>query len=100
MHPFPLRCGVLCAVLVCIGGIPTAKAQDGTYEAIVTTPSGSYSVPVEVEDGSVTQVHWPNGGDVNVDGADLDGTGASGTDSRGDRVDIEIEDPAYDAGDA
>src|SRR3954451_8639767 len=76
-----------------------ARGADGTYDATVTTSSGSYSVPVDVEDGAVTGVHWPNGGDMSVDGADLDGTTASGINSRGDSIDIEVDDPAYQSDD-
>lgn len=65
--------------------------EDGTYDAVVTTDSGSYTVPVEVEDGEVTHVEWPNGGHMSVDGADLDDGYASGTNSRGDYIDIEID---------
>ena len=62
------------------------------YDATVTTDSGSYTVPVEVEGGEVTTVNWPNGGNMSVSGADLDSSGsASGTNSRGDYVQIEID---------
>jgi hypothetical protein len=66
--------------------------EDGTHDAVVTTDSGSYTVPVEVEGGEVTVVHWPNGGDMHVSGAELDGTGASGSNSRGDSIQVEIDD--------
>lgn len=65
--------------------------QDGTYDATVRTSSGSYTVPVEVENGEVTAVEWPNGGNMSVRGADIDGREASGVNSRGDRVQIEID---------
>jgi len=65
--------------------------EDGTYDATVTTDSGSYTVPVEVEGGEVTYVHWPNGGNMHVYGADIEDGSASGTNSEGDSVDIEIE---------
>ena len=66
--------------------------DDGTYDATVTTDSGSYTVPVEVESGEVTSVHWPNGGDMTVNGADVDDNGeASGQNSRGDNIDIQID---------
>jgi len=67
-------------------------AEDGTYDAVVTTDSGSYSVPVEVEDGEVTQVHWSNGGDMSVSGAEISDGEATGVNSRGDSVSIELED--------
>lgn len=67
-------------------------AEDGTYDATVTTDSGTYSVPVEVESGEVTQVHWPNGGDMTVSGAEISDGEAAGVDSRGEVVSIELED--------
>ena len=76
-------------------------AEDGTYDATVTTQSGSYTVPVEVEDGQVTHVDWPNGGHMTVDGADLQGGEADGTNLRGDSVHVELDDPqAADDGDS
>jgi hypothetical protein len=82
-------------------GNPHAFAQDaaddGTYEAQVTTESGTYSVPVEIEGGAVTQVHWPNGGNMNVSGGDLESGEAVGTNSRGETIQIEIDDPGYNA---
>ncbi|OFW89293.1 MAG: hypothetical protein A3B66_00465 [Alphaproteobacteria bacterium RIFCSPHIGHO2_02_FULL_46_13] len=65
--------------------------DDGTYDAIVTTDSGSYTVPVEVENGEVTHVEWPNGGNMSVRGADLYDGSASGYNSRGDSIEIEID---------
>lgn len=67
-------------------------AEDGTYDATVTTDSGSYSVPVEVDGGEVTQVHWPNGGDMTVSGAEISDGEASGVNSRGDSVNIQLDD--------
>lgn len=71
--------------------IPTACAEDGTYDATVTTDSGTYTVPVEVEDGEVSLVHWPNGGDMHVYGADISNGEAQGYNSRGDMVQIEVD---------
>ena len=67
-------------------------ADDGTYNATVTTDSGSYTVPVEVENGEVTIVHWPDGGDMNVYGAEIEDGEASGTNSNGDIINIQIDD--------
>ncbi|MBI5149833.1 MAG: hypothetical protein HZA28_03575 [Candidatus Omnitrophica bacterium] len=67
-------------------------AEDGTYDGVVTTDSGSYTVPVEVEDGEVTYVHWPNGGDMTVSGAEISDGEADGINSKGDSVHIEIDD--------
>ena len=65
--------------------------EDGIYDATVTTSSGTYSVPVEVEDGEVTSVHWPNGGNMAVNGADIEDGEASGYNSRGENINVEIE---------
>ena len=66
--------------------------SDGAYDAYVKTDSGRYKVPVEVEDGEVTKVRWPNGGNMRVRGADLDSDGeAVGRNSDGDRIKIEID---------
>jgi hypothetical protein len=68
------------------------EIEDGTYDATVTTSSGSYTVPVEVENGEVSHVEWPNGGNMSVDGAEIDSDGyASGYNSRGDSIEIEID---------
>ncbi|MFH1800606.1 MAG: hypothetical protein ABH891_07175 [Candidatus Omnitrophota bacterium] len=75
----------------------TPFAYGDEYDATVTTESGSYTVPVEVEDGSVTQVHWPNGGDMNVYGGDISGGEASGTNSRGDIVSVSLNDYSDDS---
>lgn len=72
-------------------------AEDGTYDAIVTTDSGSYTVPVEVEGGEVTSVHWPNGGDMTVSGAEISDGEASGINSNGDFIQIEIDDYTDDS---
>jgi hypothetical protein len=70
-------------------------SKDGIYDAQVTTDSGTYSVPVEVQDGAVAHVLWPNGGAMNVYDGDLEGGSASGTNSRGEAIHIEIDDPSY-----
>ncbi len=67
------------------------NAQAEEHDATVTTASGSYSVPVEVEDGEVTQVHWPNGGDMNLNGADISDGEAEGTNSRGESVSVALD---------
>lgn len=69
---------------------------DGTYDARVKTGSGTYRVPVEVEDGEVTSIRWPNGGRMRVRGADIEAGEATGRNSDGDRVRIEIDDLEYD----
>ena len=71
-------------------------AEDGAYNAIVTTAGGSYTVTVEVESGEVTQVHWPNGIDMAVLGGGISDGKANGTNSKGDLVHIEIDDSTYE----
>ena len=62
------------------------------YDATVTTDSGSYNVPVEVENNEVTVVHWLNGVNMNVYNAELDPSGcASGSNYEGDKINIEIQ---------
>ena len=74
-------------------------AAGGTYDATVTTDSGTYNVSVEVEDGIVTYVHWPNGGDMHVYGAEISEGEASGTNSDGDTIHIAIDDYEEDSAD-
>lgn len=85
------------AILLLVTIIPVLSLAD-EYDATVTTSGGSYSVPVEVENGEVTTVHWPNGGNMHVYGADVSGGEASGYNSRGDSVDISIDDYNDDSG--
>ena len=77
-----------------ISSICFAGYIDGTYDATVRTDSGSYTVPVEVEGGEVSHVDWPNGGNMTVQGADLDDAGeADGTNLNGDAIHIELDNP-------
>jgi hypothetical protein len=78
----------------CIAIVASAL-EDGTYDAEVETDSGTYSVPVEVENGEVTEVHWPNGGNMHVEGAEIENGEATGTNFRGDSVQIQIDDSEY-----
>jgi len=80
-------------ILFALGTSPAAQCvEDSTYDATVTTDSGSYRIPVEVEDNEVTSVHWPNGGNMHLYGAEIDGDEASGYDSRGNKVKVELDD--------
>lgn len=68
------------------------EVLDGTYDAEVITPSGTYAVPVEVSGGEVDCVEWPNGGCMHLFGAEIDSNGeATGTNSAGDLIEIHIE---------
>ncbi len=66
--------------------------EDGTYDATVTTDSGSYTVPVEVEGNEVSYVHWPNGGDMHVYGGEIENGEAAGYNSRGESIEVELDD--------
>ena len=78
-------------------GVTPAIADE--YEATVTTDSGTYTVPVEVEDGEVTKVDWPNGGRMNVTGADIDDGEADGTNLEGDSIHIVLLNQASESDD-
>ncbi len=62
------------------------------HDATVTTSSGTYSTSAEVENGEITQVHWPNGGSMNLTGADVEDGEATGTNSRGETVNVTLDD--------
>jgi hypothetical protein len=87
-----LRLFVCFAALFLTVPVQASDLPDGEYDATVQTSSGTYTVPVEVESGEVSSVHWPNGGNMSVRGADIYDGSASGYNSRGDRVNIEIDD--------
>lgn len=76
-----------------------AEPRDGEYRARVRTESGTYRVPVIVEDGEVKAIRWPNGGRMRVRGAEIDDGEAVGRDSDGRRYRIEVEDLEYEPGD-
>jgi hypothetical protein len=88
---FSLAGFFLLMAIVSLQAMADDYVENGTYNATVTTNSGTYTVPVEVEGGEVTEVHWPNGGDMTVDGAEIDSGEASGHNSRGDYISIEID---------
>ena len=67
------------------------ELNDGTFDATVTTESGSYQVPVKVTNGEVEYVDWPNGGQMTLSGATIHNRYAEGTNSRGQTIIIEIE---------
>lgn len=77
--------------------MPLYAAEDGTYDAVVTSDNGSYTVPIEVEDDEVTIIYWPNGGAMHLYGAELDGTEATGTSSDDDReYSVEINESTFE----
>jgi hypothetical protein len=76
---------VLFTALLC-----TTYAFADEQTATVTTKSGTYTVPVQVENGQVTHVEWPNGGNMSVRGGELNGGQADGQNSRGDAVHIDL----------
>lgn len=84
----PLLSGLLIVVTPVFAD---STLEDGTYDARVRTDSGTYRVPVVVEDGEVTSVRWPNGGNMRLRGAEIDDGEAVGRNSDGDRIRIEID---------
>ena len=90
---FPLL--LLSLLLVTPPTFAESNPVDGTYDAHVKTDSGTYRVPVEVEDGEVTSIRWPNGGHMRLHGAEIEDDEAVGRSSDGDRFRIEIDDLEY-----
>ena len=92
-YPPPL---LLSLLLVVSPTFADSNPVDGTYDARVKTDSGTYRVPVEVEDGEVTSIRWPNGGRMRLRGAEIEDDEAVGRSSDGDRFRIEIDDLEYE----
>jgi len=69
------------------------ELEDGRYRARVRTDSGTYRVPVEVRDGQVESIRWPDGGRMKLRGAEVDEDGeATGRNYDGDRFKIQLDD--------
>jgi len=66
------------------------EIQDGAYDATVISSSGTYQVEVEVSNGQVEYVYWPNGGHMSLSGATIVGRHAEGTNSNGEYFEIDI----------
>ena len=78
--------------LVLIIALLGSTAFADLIPAEVTTPSGTYTVEVEVDGKTVRCVQWGNGGCMTMFGAVLDGEGyASGENRRGDAIEIQVE---------
>ena len=60
-------------------------------DAEVTTDAISYTVPVEVDNGKVTYVYWPNGRIWSLTGADISDGEASGMDFLGRAVHVRLD---------
>ena len=69
-----------------------ACAEDGNYDAFVTTKDGTYSASVVVESGKVTMVRWQRGVNTIVSTAEIVDGVANGTDSDGNPISIEVQD--------
>jgi hypothetical protein len=91
---FALTLSLLLLLCLCTA-IRASGPVDGTYDAQVETDSGTYSVPIEVENGEVSEVHWPNGGNMSLRGAEIEDGEATGTNSRGDSVRIQMDDSEF-----
>ena len=75
-------------IIAILGGSAFAES----IPAEVTTPSGSYSVEVEVDGNTVRCVQWDNGGCMSVFGATFDESGyAYGENRRGQSIEIQVE---------
>ena len=69
------------------------ELEDGSYRARVRTDSGTYRVPVEVRDGQVESIRWPDGGRMKLRGAEVGQDGeATGRNYDGDRFKIQLDD--------
>lgn len=86
----------LVSLLMAPSTFADSNPVDGTYDARVKTDSGTYRVPVEVEDGEVTSIRWPNGGRMRLRGAEIEDGEAVGRSSDGDRIRIEIDGLEYE----
>lgn len=82
---------LMVALLVFVGLPALAFAQNGEYDAYVSTESGTYRGVVEVEDGEVVYVRRKDGDQMTLEGAKIVGGQADGTDSNGKSVHIEID---------
>ena len=69
---------------------------DGRYRAQVKTEEGTYTVPVDVRDGAVTAIRWPNGKKTKIRGTDLDRGETVGYNFYGDQYKISIDDKKFD----
>lgn len=95
-HKLCLSLPLLSLLLAVPNTFADSNPVDGTYDARVRTDSGTYRVPVEVEDGEVTSIRWPNGGRMRLRGAEIDDSEAVGRNSEGNRFKIEIDDLEYE----
>lgn len=78
------------ALLVFAVLIKFSFAQNGEYDAFVSTENGNYKAVVEVEDGEVVYVRRKNGDQLRLQDAKIIDGHADGTDLDGRQVHIEI----------
>ncbi len=81
---FWISLGLLTTVIFC----PLLMADE--REANVTRKGKSYSVTVEVENDEVTQIHWPNGDDMDITGAKISEEQAVGKNKKGEKIYISL----------
>lgn len=80
------------SLIVSFDSLAEMELEDGDYSARVRTDSGTYRVPVEVRDGEIDSIRWPNGGRMKLRGAEVDEDGeAIGRNYDGDRFRIELD---------
>ena len=77
---------------ILLGLVLTTGLFADLIPADVTTPSGSYSVYVDVSGNTVNCVQWDNGGCMTVFGAAFDKNGfANGENRRGQSMEIQVD---------
>lgn len=79
---------VISFVLLFIAAYP---ARSEEYDAEVTTKKGTFSVPVEVENGEVTTVYWNDEDHMPLYGGELFNRKAWAVDSAGKNVDVLVK---------
>jgi hypothetical protein len=84
-----MRIRTLILLILAVFAATVAGAEQ--YRALVTDSTGSHNVDVDVENGYVTMVHWPNGRDTVLTGAEISSNEAQGYDPDNNVLDIYID---------
>jgi hypothetical protein len=82
-----LALGLLAASPVCA---QDTRLQDGMYPATATNTGWTYAVSAQVEEGQVTALRWPHGGETPILEGEITNGTAVGFGIEGDRFDITI----------
>ncbi len=86
------NCRIIFLVFLISLIIPSSLVKAERYDAKIKTDSGTYKVPVEVEDNTVTKIIWPNGGRMRVYGGEIEDNETRVRDTEGNRIKIELPD--------